>query len=167
MLSATVATPGGEKIIVTTIHIGRVIRCLPYAGFLFLICVPPPAGPPTEEPHRQPQGETNFFAQPGILAGKGRLLHPCLGIGAISFMHLTTVGHSPRPIQINNIFSQRWKIEETRPTNSNLFIYKRNQPDHRNSKCCRHAVVQLRKILLSFCEILRCVHPNQKSYAFL
>jgi len=28
----------------------------------------PAPGPPTEEPHRQPQGETNFFAQPGILA---------------------------------------------------------------------------------------------------
>ena len=32
----------------------------------------PGKGPPTpsEEPHKQPQGgETNFFAQPGILAG--------------------------------------------------------------------------------------------------
>ena len=36
----------------------------------------PGKGPPTptEEPHKQPQGgETNFFAQPGILAGKNGL----------------------------------------------------------------------------------------------
>ena len=37
MLSAPVATPGGKKIIGATIRIGREIRCLPYAGFFYLL----------------------------------------------------------------------------------------------------------------------------------